>query len=41
MAKIELDRWIGMTDNVFNVEIHGFTDASDMAYSADVYCRTT
>ncbi|KAG7312917.1 hypothetical protein JYU34_001315 [Plutella xylostella] len=39
MPMIELNRWIGITDDVIKVELHGFSDASTIAYSAVVYCR--
>ena len=39
MEKIKLTRWIGI-DGIHNrVELHGFSDASCMAYSAVVYAR--
>ncbi|XP_049866891.1 uncharacterized protein LOC126367429 [Pectinophora gossypiella] len=39
MPTIELPRWIGITDDVERIELHGFSDASTIAYSAVVYCR--
>ncbi|XP_046964536.1 uncharacterized protein LOC124533355 [Vanessa cardui] len=39
MPMIELDRWIGMSDKILKVELHGFSDASDIAYSAVIYSR--
>ncbi|KAL0839095.1 hypothetical protein ABMA28_017074 [Loxostege sticticalis] len=39
MPTVELKRWIGFTDNNVKVELHGFSDASTIAYAAVVYCR--
>lgn len=37
--KIEVDRWI-QYDNT-SIELHGFSDASNCAYAAAIYARTT
>lgn len=40
MVSIELPRWIGLTKfNEARIEIHGFSDASNVAYSGVVYVR--
>lgn len=40
IEQIRIPRWIGTTE-VLNVELHGFSDASNQAYSAVVYSRVT
>lgn len=34
---VHVPRWIGMSDDVAHIEIHGFSDASNLAYAATVY----
>lgn len=36
---IRIDRWIGFTGDVKDLEIHGFCDASNNAYAAVIYSR--
>ncbi|XP_045501444.1 uncharacterized protein LOC123698739 [Colias croceus] len=37
---ITIDRWLGTVNTNFDtIEIHGFSDASTLAYAAVVYCR--
>ncbi|KAG7307359.1 hypothetical protein JYU34_007543 [Plutella xylostella] len=38
---IEVNRWLGTTKNNQKVELHGFSDASNKAYSAVIYCKVT
>ena len=38
LEKFTIDRWIG-TNRVVSVQIHGFSDASTMAYGAVIYAR--
>lgn len=39
MPTIQLKRWFGIDENTERVELHGFSDASTMAYCAIIYCR--
>lgn len=36
---IQIPRWIGLSNNVQAVEVHGFSDASMLAYGAVVYLK--
>lgn len=36
---IQIPRWIGLSNNVQTIEIHGFSDASMLAYGAAVYLK--
>lgn len=40
IAEIEIPRWIGTWSNS-EIELHTFCDASNIAYGAAVYCRST
>lgn len=40
LSEIEIDRWIGCSPDSL-VELHGFSDASEVGYSAVVYTRTS
>lgn len=39
MSEINVPRWLGLSKTNVRVEIHGFSDASQVAYSAVVYVR--
>ncbi|XP_073944637.1 uncharacterized protein [Choristoneura fumiferana] len=40
LSDIEIERWTGCSQNT-NIELHGFSDASEAGYSAAVYTRVT
>ncbi|XP_058456828.1 uncharacterized protein LOC131434190 [Malaya genurostris] len=40
LDSLSVPRWIGISNNVVSVELHGFCDASEVAYGACVYIRT-
>lgn len=40
LSKVRVPRWLGITDDISCVELHGFSDASRSAYAAVVYTRT-
>ncbi|XP_076660035.1 uncharacterized protein LOC143363312 [Halictus rubicundus] len=39
LDKVQLPRWIGLISTTSRVELHGFSDASTVAYSAVVYAK--
>ncbi|XP_045458533.1 uncharacterized protein LOC123668885 [Melitaea cinxia] len=39
LSEFRLPRWLGTTSNNTTVELHGFCDASKMAYAAAIYIR--
>lgn len=38
---IRVPRWIGLSKDAINIEIHGFCDASNAAYAAAIYIKIT
>lgn len=40
LSSVKVPRWIGMTSQYTNTELHGFCDASLKAYAAVIYVRT-
>ncbi|XP_069365267.1 uncharacterized protein [Maniola hyperantus] len=39
MPPTEIDRWLGITEDIHSIQLHGFSDASSIAYSSVVYLR--
>ncbi|CAH2094399.1 unnamed protein product [Euphydryas editha] len=39
LVNFHIPRWIGKREEDMTIELHGFSDASNIAYAAVVYCR--
>jgi hypothetical protein len=41
LSEIQIPRWVGTCSEVIELQLHGFSDASEKAYAAAVYLRLT
>ncbi|XP_043465288.1 uncharacterized protein LOC122500432 [Leptopilina heterotoma] len=39
LSQVSIPRWLTTNNNLTSIQIHGFSDASSIAYGAAVYCR--